>query len=42
MIKTFTTLLLADMVKQGVVNLNDPIEKYLPLVSKCLGIMGIK
>ncbi len=28
--KTFTTLLLADMVKQGVVNLNDPIEKYLP------------
>ena len=28
--KTFTTLLLADMVKQGLVNLNDPIEKYLP------------
>ena len=28
--KTFTTLLLADMVKQGIVNLNDPIEKYLP------------
>ena len=28
--KTFTTLVLADMVKQGVVNLNDPIEKYLP------------
>ena len=28
--KTFTTLLFADMVKQGIVNLNDPIEKYLP------------
>ena len=28
--KTFTTLLLADMVNQGIVNLNDPIEKYLP------------
>jgi serine-type D-Ala-D-Ala carboxypeptidase/endopeptidase len=28
--KTFTTLLLADMVKQGMVSLTDPIEKYLP------------
>ena len=28
--KTFTTLVLADMANQGVVNLNDPIEKYLP------------
>ena len=28
--KTFTTLLLADMVKQGLVNLTDPIEEYLP------------
>ena len=28
--KTFTTLLLADMVKQGLVNLTDPIENYLP------------
>ncbi len=28
--KTFTTLLLADMVKQGIFNLNDRIEKYLP------------
>src|SRR5919197_996083 len=28
--KTFTTLLLADMVKQEIVNLTDPIEKYLP------------
>ena len=26
--KTFTTLLLADMVKQGIVNLNDPVEKF--------------
>jgi serine-type D-Ala-D-Ala carboxypeptidase/endopeptidase len=32
--KTSTTLLLADMVKQGIVNLSDPIEKYLPLVIK--------
>ena len=28
--KTFTTILLADMVKQGLVNLDDPIGKYLP------------
>jgi serine-type D-Ala-D-Ala carboxypeptidase/endopeptidase len=28
--KTFTALLLADMVKQGTVKLDDPIEKYLP------------
>lgn len=28
--KTFTTLLLADMVKQGTLKLDDPIEKYLP------------
>lgn len=28
--KTFTTLLLADMVTQGIVNLNDPVEKFLP------------
>jgi serine-type D-Ala-D-Ala carboxypeptidase/endopeptidase len=27
--KTFTTTLLADMVKQGLVNQDDPIEKYL-------------
>ena len=33
--KTFTTLVLADMVKQGIVNLNDPIEKYLPI--RCKG-----
>jgi CubicO group peptidase (beta-lactamase class C family) len=28
--KTFTTTILADMVNNGTVNLNDPIEKYLP------------
>jgi D-alanyl-D-alanine-carboxypeptidase/D-alanyl-D-alanine-endopeptidase len=28
--KTFATIVLADLVKQGLVNLNDPIEKYLP------------
>ena len=28
--KTFTTTLIADMVKRGLVNLDDPIEKYLP------------
>jgi D-alanyl-D-alanine-carboxypeptidase/D-alanyl-D-alanine-endopeptidase len=28
--KTFTTIILANMVEQGIVNLDDPIEKYLP------------
>ena len=28
--KVFTTLVLADMAKKGEVNLNDPIEKFLP------------
>jgi serine-type D-Ala-D-Ala carboxypeptidase/endopeptidase len=28
--KTFVTIVLADMVKQGLVNLDDPVEKYLP------------
>jgi CubicO group peptidase (beta-lactamase class C family) len=28
--KTFTTTLLVDMVKRGLINLDDPIEKYLP------------
>ena len=32
--KTFTTTLLADMVKQGLVNLDDPIGKYLPATVK--------
>ena len=29
--KTFVAIILADMVNQGLVNLNDPIEKYLPI-----------
>jgi serine-type D-Ala-D-Ala carboxypeptidase/endopeptidase len=40
--KTFTTLVLADMVKQGVVNLNDPIEKYLPANVKVPHYNGVK
>ena len=28
--KTFTTTLLVDMVKRGLINLDDPIGKYLP------------
>ena len=28
--ETFVTIILADMIKQGWVNLDDPIEKYLP------------
>ena len=32
--KTFTTTLFADMVKQGLVNLDDPIGKYLPATVK--------
>jgi CubicO group peptidase (beta-lactamase class C family)/predicted esterase len=32
--KTFTTALLADMVKRGLVNLDDPLEKYLPATAK--------
>jgi D-alanyl-D-alanine-carboxypeptidase/D-alanyl-D-alanine-endopeptidase len=40
--KTFTTLLLADMVKQGIVNLTDPIDKYLPSSVKVPEFNGIK
>ena len=40
--KTFTTLLFADMVKQGIVNLNDPIEKYLPASVKVPQFNGQK
>jgi len=40
--KTFTTLLLADMVKQGIVNLSDPIEKYLPASVKVPQFNGQK
>jgi len=28
--KVFTTILLAEMVKEGLIKLNDPIDKYLP------------
>lgn len=28
--KVFTTLILADMIKKGEINLNDPIDKFLP------------
>lgn len=31
--KTFVATILADMVNQGLVNLNDPIEKFLPVDS---------
>src|ERR1041385_6340785 len=40
--KTFTTLLLADMVNQGKVNLNDPIEKFLPPTVKVPQFNGKK
>jgi len=40
--KTFTTLLLADMVNQGIVNLNDPIEKFLPPTVKVPQFNGKK
>src|SRR5919107_998437 len=40
--KTFTTLVLADMVKQGLVSLSDPIEKYLPAGVKVPQYNGTK
>ena len=40
--KVFTTTLLADMVNQGLVKLNDPIEKYLPSYIKYLNLKAIK
>jgi D-alanyl-D-alanine-carboxypeptidase/D-alanyl-D-alanine-endopeptidase len=40
--KTFTTLLLADMVERGIVNLTDPIEKYLPASVKVPQFNGHK
>jgi serine-type D-Ala-D-Ala carboxypeptidase/endopeptidase len=40
--KTFTTLLLADMATQGIVNLNDPIDKYLPASVKVPEFNGTK
>ena len=41
--KTFVAIILADMVDQGLVNLNDPIEKYFPVDNvKSHRIMGTK
>ena len=40
--KTFTTTILTDMVSQGVVNLDDPIEKYLPPTVKVPAYNGNK
>ncbi|MGC2382911.1 MAG: serine hydrolase domain-containing protein [Nitrososphaeraceae archaeon] len=40
--KTFTTLLLADMVDRGIVKLTDPIEKYLPTSVKVPEFKGHK
>ena len=40
--KTFTTLLLADMVDRGIVKLTDPIEKYLPTSVKVPEFKGYK
>jgi D-alanyl-D-alanine-carboxypeptidase/D-alanyl-D-alanine-endopeptidase len=40
--KTFTTLLLADMVERVMVNLTDPIEKYLPANVKMPEFKGHK
>jgi serine-type D-Ala-D-Ala carboxypeptidase/endopeptidase len=40
--KVFTTILLADMVNRGLVNLDDPIEKYLPTSIKVPTFNGQK
>ena len=40
--KVFTTILLADMVDRGLVNLDDPIEKYLPTSVKVPAYNGQK
>ena len=40
--KVFTTILLADMVNRGLVNLDDPIEKYLPTSVKVPTFNGQK
>jgi serine-type D-Ala-D-Ala carboxypeptidase/endopeptidase len=40
--KVFTTILLADMVNHGLVNLDDPIEKYLPTSIKVPTFNGQK
>ncbi|HYG00352.1 MAG TPA: serine hydrolase domain-containing protein [Candidatus Saccharimonadales bacterium] len=40
--KTFTTTLLADMVSHGEVNLDDPLENYLPATVKVPAYNGSK
>ena len=40
--KVFTTILLADMVNSGLVNLDDPIEKYFPPSDKAPTYNGQK
>ena len=40
--KVFTTILLADMVNRGLVNLDDPIEQYLPPSIKVPSFNGQK
>lgn len=40
--KSFTTLLLADMANRGIVNLNDPIKKYLPPTVKIPSYNGLE
>ncbi len=40
--KTFTTTLLADMVIRGEINLDDPLENYLPATVKVPAFNGIK
>ena len=40
--KVFTAILLSDMVTNGLINLDDPIETYLPLMLQFLNITDIK
>jgi CubicO group peptidase (beta-lactamase class C family) len=40
--KVFTTILLADAVQQGVIKLNDPVDKYLPSTLKVPQYNGYK
>ena len=40
--KVFTAILLSDMVTNGIINLDDPIEKYLPLMLQFLNMTDIK
>ena len=40
--KVFTTTLLAEMVNKGLINLDDPIEKFLPPMLLYCNTMAIK